>query len=498
MAVNIKKEQGNNRNRKPDITALVYGKVPPQAPELEEAVLGALMLEKDRLAEVLGIIPEPDCFYVDAHQKIYAAIKRLNDKGMPVDLLTVTEELRKTKEIELVGGEYYLTKLTMNVVSSANVEAHSGIVMEKFLKRELIRVSGRTISEAYEDISDPFDLQVKFLEEVNRVFKTGSGRGWVSAETVARDYLQEREDRLTGKTGTVISTTFPYVDHINIGFRPTQFILIGARPSVGKSAFVLPIVINTAEKHGAVGIINLEMENTQTFGRMISQRSGVGFTDLEKNYNIGEDVLINHVGKLSKLPVYFNSVPSMNIHQIVAAATWLKEEKDVQLLVIDFLQLIEEGSNNRNREQNISATSRALKVLARTLKIPVIAIVSLNRQSESRQDKKPQLGDLRESGSLESDGDIVMLLHRDWQAGIEQDAEGKSTETEADLIIAKWRNGKTGSVKLHFDGPTMKFSEPPEIAPYPERQINHNATMQSAFQRQRPQVKDNEGEDAPF
>lgn len=447
-----------NFNKTPDLNALTYGRVPPQATEAEEAVLGVLLLEKGRITEVQSIIPKDECFYADAHQKIYAAILRLAEKGVQVDMLTVTDELNKSKELEAVGGAYKLAQMTMNVVSSAHVETHARIVMEKYMLREAIRISGQIISDAYNDV-DPFDLQEKFVVEMNSVYEAKSGSGWSHISQVAKDFLQEREDRNSGKAGTVISTTFPYVDSINIGFKPTNFIIIAARPAMGKSAIVLPMITETARVHGAVGIINLEMGNTQSFGRIVSHKSGVGYTDLEQGYNISDTKLIEYVGELSKLPVYFSTVHHMNINNIVAAGSWLKKKFDCKLIAIDYLQLIESASKSGNREQEVSKISRGLKMMAMSLNIPVIALGQLNRDCEKRPDKKPMLADLRESGSLEQDADIVMLLHRDWQAGIEQDAQGQSTENEADLIFAKWRNGRTGTVKLNFHGATMKFSE---------------------------------------
>src|SRR6185312_2397175 len=280
MAVNIKKDFGNTRNRKPDITSLVYGKVPPQAPELEEAVLGAVMLEKDKLAEVLEIIQSEDCFYVDAHQKIYAAVRRLFDKGMPVDRLTVTEELRKSNELEIVGGAYYLTRLTMSVLSSAHVEAHSRLVMEKFIQRELIRISGSVISDAYEDSTDVFDLLDKAESGLYEITDKHLRKNFKSLQEVLIRTMNEiDENRKKTDDITGVPSGFAGLDRLTGGWQKTDLIILAARPSVGKTAFALNLAMNASmnsAKAFPVAVFSLEMGAGQIVKRMLSAVSEVG------------------------------------------------------------------------------------------------------------------------------------------------------------------------------------------------------------------------------
>src|ERR1700748_2991496 len=247
MAVNVKKEFENTRNRKPDITTLVYGKVPPQAPELEEAVLGACMLEKDTFAQVLEIIQSAECFYADAHQKIYSAMRRLFDKGTPVDLLTITDELRKSNELEIVGGAYYLSRLTMSVLSSAHVEAHARIVMEKFIQRELIRISGSVISDAYEDSTDVFDLLDKAESGLYEITDKHLRKNFRSLQDILVKTVNEiDENRKKTDDITGVPSSFKELDAMTGGWQKTDLIILAARPAVGKTAFTLNLAMNAA------------------------------------------------------------------------------------------------------------------------------------------------------------------------------------------------------------------------------------------------------------
>lgn len=490
------KKDFSARSRKPDIASLVYAKVPPQSIELENAVLGVLLLERDRLDDVLAIIPSEECFYVDANRKIYECILKMHKELKDIDLLTVVQELSNMGYLELIGGAYYITKLTADIVTGANVESWASIVMEKYLLRELIRLSGETIRMAYEDCN-PFEIQSEFITEANKIFENGKLGGWEHITDVAAKYLQIHENRRKGDNKTVYSTTFDYIDNLNVGIRENDFVLVGARPGVGKSAFVLPWAKNWAINNGAGGIINLEMTNPQTFGRMMSHHTDIAFRDLDMGYNISDEMLIKYAGELSKLPIYFTSAQSHNINSIVAAINWLVKKKGARWVIIDYLQLIQ-ATLGRNREQEVANLSKTLKGLANAHRIPIIALSQINRVSAGRANRKPEIHDLRESGALEQDADIVFLLHRDWQAGILANPDGSSTENEADIIIAKWRNGKTGDLKVNFEGKTMRFSEKRQHTPF-EPPTNHNRAMNDAFQRTLQASNDNTlKDDLPF
>lgn len=467
MSVNIKKDFGGSKNRRPDLSTLVYGKVPPQAPDLEEAVIGACMLEKDTFAQVLEIIQSEECFYVDAHQKIYAAMRRLFDKGVPVDLLTITDELRSTNELELVGGAYALTNLTMSVLTSAHVEAHSRIVMEKFIQRELIRISGTIIGDAYEDSSDVFDLLDKAESSLYEITDKHLRKNFRSLKDVMVRTVSEIEESMK-KTDdlTGVPSGFSNLDRLTGGWQRTDLIILAARPSVGKTAFCLNIAMNAAMNAGKkypVAIFSLEMGAGQIVRRMLSAVSEVSMESITRGKMSDSEFMqmSQRMDTLSKAKIFLDDQAALNIFELRAKARRLKQKHDIQLIVIDYLQLMQ-GSIEKsgNREQEVSKISRDLKALAKELDIPIIAISQLNRAVESRKESKmPQLSDLRESGSLEQDADMVMFLYRPEYYGINNDAMGESVEGETHISIAKHRNGSTGIEKLRFIKEYQKFVE---------------------------------------
>lgn len=469
MAVNIKKEFGNTRNRKPDISTLVYGKIPPQAPELEEAILGAIMLEKDKLAEVLEIIQSPDCFYGPANQKIYASIRRLFDKGMPVDLLTVTEELRKSSELELVGGPYYLTNLTMNVVSSAHVESHARIVMEKFIQRELIRISGEIIGNAYEDSTDVFDLLDKAESSLYEITDNHLRKNFTSLKDVLVRTVQEIEEAKNKKDDlTGVPTGFTDLDKLTSGWQKTDLIILAARPAVGKTAFCLNLTMNAAMHAGEpfpVAFFSLEMGAGQLVKRMLAAVTEVSMDAITKGRMQEHEFvqMTQRMNKLATAPIFLDDQAALNIFELRAKARRLKQKHDIKLIVIDYLQLMQ-GSIEKggNREQEISKISRDLKQLAKELEVPIIALSQLNRSVESRKESKvPQLSDLRESGAIEQDADMVMFLYRPEYYGINNDEMGQPIEGETHIHVAKHRNGSTDTVKVRFIKEYQKFTDMP-------------------------------------
>jgi replicative DNA helicase len=465
MAVNIKKDFGNARNRKPDVSSLVFGKVQPQAPELEEAVLGAIMLEKDKMAEVLEIIQSADCFYVDANQKIYAAIRSLFDKGMPVDLLTVTEELRKNNELELVGGAYYLARLTMSVVTSAHVEAHARIVMEKFIQRELIRISGEVIGDAYEDSTDVFDLLDKAESNLYEITDKHLRKNFKSLKDVLVTTIHEIEENKNKKDDlTGVPSGFVPLDQLTAGWQKTDLIILAARPSVGKTAFSLNLAMNAAmnsSKPFPVAVFSLEMGAGQIVKRMLSAVTDVSMESITRGKMEEHEFvqLTQRMNVLAKAPIYLDDQAALNIFELRAKARRLKQRHDIQMIIIDYLQLMQ-GSTEKggNREQEISKISRDLKALAKELEIPIIALSQLNRSVESRKESKvPQLSDLRESGAIEQDADLVMFLYRPEYYGINNDAMGQAIEGETHIHVAKHRNGSTDTVKVRFIKEYQKF-----------------------------------------
>lgn len=465
MAVNIKKDFGGTRNRKPDINTLVYGKIPPQALELEEAVLGACMLEKDTFAQVLEIIQSAECFYVDAHQKIYGAMRSLFDKGTPVDLLTITEELRKTNELEIIGGAYYLTRLTMSVLSSAHVEAHARIVMEKFIQRELIRISGSVISDAYEDSTDVFDLLDKAESGLYEITDKHLRKNFKSLQDVlVRTVNEIDENRKKTDDITGVPSLFKGLDALTGGWQKTDLIILAARPAVGKTAFTLNLAMNAAMNAGKqfpVALFSLEMGAGQIVKRMLSCVSEVHMEAITRGKMAEHEFvqMSQRMTKLAQAKIFIDDQAALNIFELRAKARRLKQKHDIQLILIDYLQLMQASiEKGGNREQEISKISRDLKALAKELEVPIIALSQLNRSVETRKESKiPQLSDLRESGAIEQDADMVMFLYRPEYHGITNDAMGETIEGETHIHIAKHRNGSTGMVKVRFIKEYQKF-----------------------------------------
>ena len=465
MALNIKKELGNNsRSRKPDLTTLVYGKVPPQAPELEQAVLGACMLEKDTFAQVLEIIQSAECFYDDKHQKIYAAMRRLFDKGTPVDLLTITDELRKSSELELVGGAYYVSMLTTSVLSSAHVEAHARIVMEKFIQRELIRISGGVISDAYEDSTDVFDLLDKAEAGLYEITDKHLRKNFKSLQEVLVttmneiDEARKKTDDLTG-----VPAGYKGLDALTSGWQKTDLIILAARPSVGKTAFCLNLAMNAAMNPGKefpVAFFSLEMGAGQIVKRLLSAVTDVRLESITRG-KMAEHEFIQmsqRMAKLAQAKIFIDDQAALNIFELRAKARRLKQKHGIQMIIIDYLQLMQGGDKNGNREQEISKISRDLKALAKELDVPIIALSQLSRAVETRKESKvPQLSDLRESGAIEQDADMVMFLYRPEYYGINNDAMGEPIEGETHIHIAKHRNGSLGNVKVRFIKEYQRF-----------------------------------------
>lgn len=465
MALNIKKEFGNTRSRKPDITSLVYGKIPPQAVEFEEAVLGAIMLEKDKLGDVLEIIQSETCFYVDANQKIYAAIRRLFDNGMPIDLLTVTEELRKSSELEIIGGAYYLTRLTMSVVSSAHVIAHARIVMEKFIQRELIRISGQVISDAYEDSTDVFDLLDKAESNLYEITDKHLRKNFKSLKEVLVKTVNEIEEAKNKKDDlTGVPSGYMALDKLTSGWQKTDLIILAARPAVGKTAFCLNLALNAAmhtPEPFPVAFFSLEMGAGQLVKRLLAAVTEVTMDAITKGRMQEHEFLqmTQRMNKLATAPIFLDDQAALNIFELRAKARRLKQKHDIKLIIIDYLQLMQASiDRGGNREQEISKISRDLKALAKELEIPIIALSQLNRSVESRKENKvPQLSDLRESGAIEQDADMVMFLYRPEYYGINNDEMGNSIEGETHIHIAKHRNGSTDTVKVRFIKEYQKF-----------------------------------------
>jgi replicative DNA helicase len=466
---NLNKDKRFRRKPTLDAAQLMFGKVPPQAKDLEEAVLGAMMLEKgafDTVAEIL----KPECFYVDAHQRIFKAMQGLSAKSMPIDMLTVVEELRLREELEVVGGPYFVSQLTNAVVSSANIEAHCRIVVEKFIQRELIRISGEIIGEAYEDSTDVFTLldsaEGKLFEITNNhLRKNFDEMGDVLIKTINRiEEMRNRKDDITG-----VPTGFPTLDHITYGWQPTDLIILAARPSVGKTAFALNLARSAAmNKQGApvpVAFFSLEMSSSQLVQRILSAESEIPLEKISRGkleeYEM-QQLMTKGINKLSKVPIFIDDSAALNIFELRAKCRRLKNKHNVGIIIIDYLQLMSGSADrNSNREQEISKISRDLKSLAKELQVPIIALSQLSREVEKRKEgnKMPQLSDLRESGAIEQDADLVMFLYRPEYYDVTANEHGDSNKGETHVKIAKHRNGSLETIKLKALLHIQKFVE---------------------------------------
>nr|WP_246164367.1 replicative DNA helicase [Xanthovirga aplysinae] len=444
------------------------GKLPPQALDLEEAVLGAVMLEKDALTKVVDIL-KPASFYKEAHQKIYNAVVSLFNNSEPVDLLTVTSQLRKDGELEFVGGALYLAELTTKVSSAANIEFHARIISEMSIKRELIRISSEIQQEAFEDTTDVFILLDKTEQALFDVSESNIRKNYADMRSIMSEAFTEIESRRNQKDGlTGVPSGFTALDRVTSGWQKSDLVIIAARPAMGKTAFVLSALRNAAVEFGKpVAIFSLEMSAVQLVNRLISSEAELESEKIKKG-NLAEfewEQLVHKTARLNDAPIFIDDTPALSILELRAKCRRLKAQHDIQLIIIDYLQLMsgdssKSGGGAGNREQEIASISRALKQIAKELEVPVIALSQLSRAVETRGgDKRPQLSDLRESGSIEQDADMVMFLYRPEYYGITEDENGQATQGVGEVIIAKHRNGALDTISLKFIGKYTRFSD---------------------------------------
>lgn len=466
---NLNKDRKSRRKSPFDISTMVYGKVPPQAKDLEEAVLGAIMLEKGAFDAVIEIL-KPECFYVESHQRIYRAMQALAQKSQPIDILTVVEELKTREELEMIGGPYYVTKLTNAVVSSANIEAHSKIILQKFIQRELIRISGEIIGDAYEDSTDVFDLLDDAESKLFEITNNHLRKNFDSIDTVLVKTIQRIEDlRHKNEDISGVPSGFKSLDRITYGWQQTDLIILAARPSVGKTAFALNLARSAAlhpTKSTPVAFFSLEMSAGQLVQRILSAESEIWLEKISRGKleeHEMKQLYAKGIQRLATAPIFIDDTAALNIFELRAKCRRLKSKHNVGLIIIDYLQLMSGTGENRNgnREQEISRISRDLKGLAKELQIPIIALSQLSRAVESRKEgnKMPQLSDLRESGAIEQDADMVMFLYRPEYYDITANELGESNKGETHVRIAKHRNGSLETIKLRALLHIQKFIE---------------------------------------
>lgn len=451
-------QQGSNYKSNSDSKILEQeGRVPPQAVEVEEAVLGSMLIEHEAATVALQMLSAKD-FYKPAHQHIFEVLHDLYERDNPLDLLTVENELRDKGLLETCGGAGYLSELTRSVSSAANVDYHAQIIAEKATKRNLILGCTDIIKEAYDSSSDPYDVLDKAEQ---RIFDLANSKQRSQAQPIGDvlkdtlSYLEDIRGKTSGITGVPTGTD---VDKMTAGWQNGDLVIIAARPSMGKTAYVLTTARNAAlhqneELRTKVAIFSLEMSNQSLVQRLLTMEGRINAQTARSGRLEDEDFkrLIDAAGRLFTANIFVDDTPGLSIMELRTKARRLKSEHDVGLIVVDYLQLMTASGDFGTREQEIAAISRGLKALAKELDVPVVALSQLSRAVEQRGgDKRPQLSDLRESGSIEQDADVVCFLYRPEYYGIKTTPEGQSTTGLAELIIGKQRNGPTGSVPLYF------------------------------------------------
>ncbi len=461
----------NNTRRKPRTATPVdlgLGHMPPQSVETERTVLGALMIDADAFTVVSEIL-RPETFYEPRNQKVYAAIQTLSIKEQPVDLVTVTEQLKRDGTLEDVGGQMYIYELTANVASSAHVEYHARILAQKFLARQLIHFASVIETNAFDESND---IEVVMQEAEGQLFE-------LSQKNMKQDYtqidpvvkqavaiMQKAASNTGGITG--VASGFTKLDDMTSGWQKSDLIIIAGRPAMGKTSFALSIAKNVAvDNRVPVAFFSLEMNNVQLVNRLISNTCEIeGKKVLNGQLNDADwDRFDRNIRKLEGAPLYVDETPGLSIFELRTKARRLRREKKVELIMIDYLQLMNaNGMRFGNRQEEVSTISRSLKQLAKELDIPILALSQLNRSVEQRGDaeggKRPQLSDLRESGAIEQDADMVLFVHRPEYYHILHDEQGNDLRGMAQIIIAKHRKGAVGDVLLNFRGEYTRFANP--------------------------------------
>lgn len=447
------------------VIELEKGRVPPQAVEFEEAILGAILIDNSAINQVIDIL-SPESFYKEEHKLIYGAVKSLFGDSQPVDILTVANHLRKSGDLDAIGGEYYLIQLSQKVSSSAHSEFHARIIVQKFIQREMIRVAGDIITKAFDETTDVFDLLDQAEQDLFEVAHGNIVKNYESASDLIKEAIHKIEEISKQEGLSGVPSGFTKVDRVTSGWQPSDLVILAARPGMGKTAFVLSMARNMAVDHSrAVAVFSLEMSSVQLITRLISSETGLSSEKLRKG-NLDDhewQQLLTKVKNLEKAPLFIDDTPALSVFDLRAKCRRLVAQHNVKLIIIDYLQLMTvggQGKGSGNREQEISTISRSLKSIAKELMVPVIALSQLSRAVETRGgNKRPLLSDLRESGAIEQDADIVSFIYRPEYYEITEWEDGSPSEGQAEFIIAKHRNGGLENVRLRFQGKLAKFSD---------------------------------------
>lgn len=448
--------------------SIADGKIPPNAVDFERLVLGSILIDNKVLDDLWEIL-FPQVFYDPKHQEIYYAVTELRQKGDPIDLVTVIQELKRTEKLHLAGGDQYIIDLSLAVSSSAHAEYHARIVVEKYILRALIDISAGVIDESYKQSTDVFELLDKseraFFDITNDTLK----KGFASASKLVKEAIDKIKNISQQNGVSGIPTGFKDLDHMTGGWQNSDLIIIAARPAMGKTAFLLSMARNICIDHNIpIALFSLEMSSVQLITRMISSETGIRSDALRKGTLSQEewDTLYTNVSSLTNAPLFIDETPALSVFDFRAKCRRLVMQHGVKIIMVDYLQLMTANNGQKssgNREQEIATISRSLKAIAKELNVPVIALSQLSRTVETRPNKRPQLSDLRESGAIEQDADIVSFIYRPEYYKIDlwdNDPPNEETRTEnqAELIIAKHRNGGTGEVRMAFFNEIAKFS----------------------------------------
>lgn len=462
----ITKGTGRGRKKPAALPADLAGRIQPQARELEVAVLGALMLEKDAYSIVSEIL-KPECFYEKAHEKIFSAIVDLAVSQRPVDMLTVTEQLRRRGELEDVGGPVYIAQLTSQVASSAHIEYHARIIAQKYLARELISFAAQVENSAFDETIDVDDLMQEAEGKLFEISQQNMKKDYTQIDPVMAQVFKSINQAAAQKDGmSGIPTGFEKLDKITNGWQKSDLIIIAARPSMGKTAFALSMVKRMAVDYRIpVAVFSLEMSNQQLGLRLLVNVTEISGEKLRSGQLLPHEweQLDMRSRQLAGAPIFLDDTPQLTNFELRTKARRLVREHNVKAIIIDYLQLMHaKGLNINSRQEEVAAVSQSLKGLAKELDIPVIALAQLNREGEKREGfdaKRPVLSDLRDSGSIEQDADIVCFIHRPDYYRLDKDDHGNDWRGKAMFIIAKHRNGRIDDIKLEFQKEFARFSD---------------------------------------
>lgn len=441
--------------------AFQHGRIQPQAVDIEEAVIGALLMDKDALTGVIDIL-HPEVFYKGTNQKIYIAIQQLFSKNIPVDIMTVVDQLKKNGTLEEIGGAYHVSILTNDIGSAANIEYHSRILLQLFIKREVIRTGSEMVKDAFEDSTDAFELLDKSGSNVFKISDSNSRKEYTGLDVLTGQAIHEIEIAQSSPAGLRgVPSGFYELDKFTGGWQKSDLYVLAARPGMGKTAFALQLAKNAAVSGFPSVVFSLEMSDIQLATRIISSESEVDSEKLKRgDLSEMEWSKVNRARKqLEETPVFIDDTAALSIFELKAKCRRIKAQQNVELIVIDYIQLMQ-GDKGGNREQEVSSISRSVKSIAKELNVPIILLSQLNRSVETRGgDKRPMLSDLRESGAIEQDADAVIFIYRPEYYEIETDENGNNLQGVAEIIFGKHRSGSLGSVMLQFVGRYTKFRD---------------------------------------